>query len=124
VAKLGPSLDAQTINEQKLFDNSLTCIKKLLIGPSAIGFNRRKLEDQRRKPAEEEAADMHRISGKRNLSGRTQILRHNLVCSHNRSCWGNGPYFGFVVLAFFTVRFCSGNDWGDILCWRFFFRDP
>jgi hypothetical protein len=58
VAKLGPSLDAQTINEQKLFDNSLTCIKKLLIGPSAIGFNRRKLEDQRRKPAEEEAADI------------------------------------------------------------------
>src|SRR5215813_12539154 len=31
-------------------------------------------------------------------------------------------HFGFVMLAFFSVRFCSGNERRDILCWRCFFR--
>jgi hypothetical protein len=34
-----------------------------------------------------------------------------------------GEHFGFVMLTFFSVRFCSGNDRRDILCWRCFFRD-
>jgi hypothetical protein len=29
-----------------------------------------------------------------------------------------GEHFGFVMLTFFSVRFCSGNDRRDILCWR------
>src|SRR5262245_17071240 len=32
-------------------------------------------------------------------------------------------HFGFVMLAFFSVRFCSGNDRWDLLCWRCFFSD-
>jgi hypothetical protein len=28
-----------------------------------------------------------------------------------------GEHFGFVMLAFFSVRFCSGNDRRDIVCW-------
>src|SRR6516164_1387753 len=32
-------------------------------------------------------------------------------------------HFGFVMLAFFSVRFCSGNDRLDLLCWRCFFSD-
>jgi hypothetical protein len=27
-----------------------------------------------------------------------------------------GEYFGFVVLDFFSIGFCSGNDRRDILC--------
>src|SRR6516164_10968984 len=34
-----------------------------------------------------------------------------------------GEHFGFVMLAFFSVRFCSGNDRWDLLCWRCFFSD-
>ena len=34
-----------------------------------------------------------------------------------------GEHFGFVMLDFFSVRFCSGNDRRHILCWRCFFRD-
>jgi hypothetical protein len=34
-----------------------------------------------------------------------------------------GDHFRFEVLAFFSVRFCSGNDRGDVFCWRRFFRD-
>src|SRR5215469_8331743 len=34
-----------------------------------------------------------------------------------------GDHSGLVMLAFFTVRFCSGNDRSDIFCWRCFFHD-
>ena len=28
-----------------------------------------------------------------------------------------GEHLGFVMLDLFSVRFCSGNDGRDILCW-------
>ena len=34
-----------------------------------------------------------------------------------------GQHFGFVMLAFFSVRFCSGDDPRSSLCWRYFFCD-
>src|SRR6516162_7918043 len=34
-----------------------------------------------------------------------------------------GQHFGFVMLAFFSVRFCSGDDPRSSLCWRCFFSD-
>jgi hypothetical protein len=34
-----------------------------------------------------------------------------------------GENFGLVMLDFFSFRFCSGDDWRDILCCRCFFRD-
>ena len=34
-----------------------------------------------------------------------------------------GDHFGFVMLALFTLHFCSVNNWRGILCWRFFFHD-